>query len=72
MEGMKLIRRLARVPPLSDYLTESDVPEHFDNLSDEQLSAHIDKCEYSGEANGALTRSRFRDYLPPTVVLQDR
>lgn len=44
MEGMKLIRRLARVPPLSNYLTESDVPENFDDLSDELLSAHIDKC----------------------------
>lgn len=44
MEGMKLIRRLARVSPLSEYLTESDVPENFDDLSDELLSAHIDKC----------------------------
>jgi len=44
MEGIKLIRRLSRVAPLADFLLESDVPAKFDELSDEDLNAHIDKC----------------------------
>jgi len=43
MEGIKLIRRLSRVAPLADFLLESDVPAKFDELSDEDLNAHIDK-----------------------------
>ena len=45
IEGMKLIRRLSKVAPLSDYLLESDVPANFDDLSDQALSDHIDKCK---------------------------
>ena len=42
---MKLVRRMSRVKPLANFLLESDVPANFDELSDEGLNAHIDKCE---------------------------
>jgi hypothetical protein len=35
---------MSRVAPLADFLLESDVPANFDDLSDEGLNAHIDKC----------------------------
>ena len=47
---MKLIRRMSRVAPLADFLLESDVPANFDDLSDEGLNAHIDKCAKSLES----------------------
>lgn len=50
LEGMKLIRRMSRVAPLADFLLESDVPANFDDLSDEGLNAHIDKCAKSLES----------------------
>lgn len=45
LEGMKLIRRLTKVSPLAEYLLDSDIPKNFDNLSDDQLNEHIDKCQ---------------------------
>lgn len=39
--------------PLSDFLLDSDVPANFDDLSDEGLNAHIDKCS-------RILQTRFR------------
>ena len=45
LEGYKLITRVAKTPPFSDYLTESEDPKHADNLSDEQIKDHIRKSQ---------------------------
>lgn len=47
IEGMKLIRRLATVSPLAEFLLDSDVPKNFEDLSDDQLSEHIDKRQFT-------------------------
>jgi hypothetical protein len=72
LEGMKLIRRLAKVAPLSDYLLDSDVPLNYAEASDEVLNDHIDKCEPSTHPAGLVLTARLRDDLPPNVVLQNR
>lgn len=74
MEGIKLIRRLARVAPLSSFLLDSDVPrKNIDDLSDAEINEHIDKCKYASlEIVIDIDHHRLRDDLSPDILLQDR
>jgi hypothetical protein len=45
LEGIKLIRRIGRTSPVSEYHLEVDMPEDFENLTDEQLVTHIENSK---------------------------
>jgi hypothetical protein len=76
VEGIKLIRRLARIAPLNSFLLESDFPKkNIDDLSDEEINKHIDQCKYSSQVNykgNGTEHHRLRDNLPPDIILQNR
>ena len=45
LEGFKLITRVSKLAPLSDYLLEAASPANADTMNDEEIKEWIKDCE---------------------------
>lgn len=57
---------MAKTRPLSNFLTEPDIPDNFETMSDEEIMQLIEERE---SASKLPLMSRFRDHIPSDVEL---